>query len=84
MTEKDKAYEVRSVDEVARVVLPRSLRLRYDISEGDEIAFFDAGEFIGLKKHRSGCCLCGSFEELTLIGERSICQRCIDSLPIHA
>ena len=84
MNANDQTLEVRSVDEVARVVIPRSLRLKYDISEGDEIAFFDEGEFIGVKKYRSGCCVCGSFETLCHIGHKSICQCCIESIPIHA
>ena len=84
MTEKDKALEIRSVDEVARVVLPRSLRIKYEINEGDEIAFFDEGRFIGVKKYRSGCCVCGSLEELSDIGEKSICRSCMENLPIHA
>ena len=84
MSANDQSLEVRSVDEVARVVIPRSLRLKYDISEGDEIAFFDDGRFISIKKYRSGCCVCGSFEELCGIGQKSICQCCIESIPIHA
>jgi len=70
--------EVRSVDEVARVVIPRSLRAVYDIGEGDEIVFFDAGNYIGLRKHRSSCCLCGSLEDLSPVGGsgKSICQSC--------
>ena len=74
--------EVRSIDEVGRVVIPRSLRLKYDVNIGDEIAFFDTGELIGIKKYRSSCCVCGSLEKLSPIGEKVICQCCIASIAV--
>ena len=71
--------EVRCVDEIARVVIPRSLRVKYDIDEGDEISFFDAGDYIGIRKHRSCCCLCGSLENLIYLGKgvKSVCRSCM-------
>ncbi|MCL2068503.1 MAG: AbrB/MazE/SpoVT family DNA-binding domain-containing protein [Oscillospiraceae bacterium] len=80
--QNENRMEVRSVDEVARVIIPRSLCTKYGISEGDEIAFSDEGSFIGLRKHRSSCCICGSLEDLILIGEarKSICRGCASEI----
>ena len=75
--------EVRSVDEVGRVIIPRGLRLKYDINSGDEIAFFDGGNGIGLRKYRASCCVCGSLEGLNEVGEKFICQCCTTRIAIR-
>ncbi len=58
---------VRRVDELGRVVLPKELRDRFGIVEGDSIV---------LVKHGPQCVFCGSREGLVEFKGKRVCRSC--------
>lgn len=71
---------VRKVDQLGRLVLPKSLRRRFNMNEGDPVEILVQGEHIILERYRPHCVLCGSTEQVAEYRERYICKTCVDDL----
>ena len=69
----------RGIDELGRIVIPKEIRTMLDLPEGTKMEFFVEGTSIVLKKHVSGCALCGG-EGVLLINGKMLCQACIDEI----
>ncbi|MGZ9583399.1 AbrB/MazE/SpoVT family DNA-binding domain-containing protein [Paenibacillus marinisediminis] len=68
---------VRKVDQLGRIVLPKSLRKRYQMNEGDPVEILVQGDHIILERYRPKCVFCGSMEEVSEFKERHICTQCM-------
>ena len=68
---------VRKVDELGRIVLPIELRRTLDIEEKNGLEIFVEGDRIILKKHQSGCAICGQADNLITLAGTKICPDCI-------
>ena len=68
---------VRKVDELGRIVIPAELREQFDINIKDKLEFSTDGNRIILQKFKVSCVFCNASENLTLYGERMICEDCI-------
>ncbi|MBA9085050.1 transcriptional pleiotropic regulator of transition state genes [Fontibacillus solani] len=68
---------VRKVDQLGRIVLPKSLRKRYQMNEGDPVEILVQGDHIILERYRPKCVFCGSMEQVNEFKERSICNQCL-------
>lgn len=68
---------VRKVDQLGRIVLPKSLRKRYQMNEGDPVEILVQGDHIILERYRPRCVFCGSMEEVTDFKEKQICANCL-------
>lgn len=68
---------VRKVDQLGRIVLPKSLRKRYQMNEGDPVEILVQGDHIILERYRPKCVFCGSMEQVAEFKERSICAQCL-------
>ncbi|EOS55880.1 MULTISPECIES: AbrB/MazE/SpoVT family DNA-binding domain-containing protein [Paenibacillus] len=68
---------VRKVDQLGRIVLPKSLRKRYQMNEGDPVEILVQGDHIILERYRPKCVFCGSMEHVSDFKERSICNQCL-------
>lgn len=68
---------VRKVDQLGRIVLPKSLRKRYQMNEGDPVEILVQGDHIILERYRPKCVFCGSMEGVSDFKERSICSQCL-------
>lgn len=55
---------VRKVDELGRIVLPKSLRESYELQEGTPVEIFVDGDKIILRKYAPGCMFSGSQDNL--------------------
>ncbi|GIP24177.1 SpoVT/AbrB family regulatory protein [Paenibacillus sp. J22TS3] len=78
---------VRKVDQLGRIVLPKSLRKRYQMNEGDPVEILVQGDHIILERYRPKCVFCGNMEDVSEFKERSICGQCLvemNHLPRHA
>ncbi|MEK3834461.1 MULTISPECIES: AbrB/MazE/SpoVT family DNA-binding domain-containing protein [unclassified Paenibacillus] len=78
---------VRKVDQLGRIVLPKSLRKRYQMNEGDPVEILVQGDHIILERYRPKCVFCGSMEGVSEYKERYICSSCLTEmtqLPKHA
>ena len=74
--------DTRSVDDLGRVVLPKALRAKLGIAEGDEVSFAESEGYIVLRRATPCCSVCRSLEDLTLLGEGStaICAQCVEKI----
>lgn len=68
---------VRKVDQLGRIVLPKSLRKRYLMNEGDPVEIFVQGDHIILERYRPKCVFCGSMNEVSEFKERYLCEGCM-------
>ncbi|MRN53146.1 AbrB/MazE/SpoVT family DNA-binding domain-containing protein [Paenibacillus monticola] len=78
---------VRKVDQLGRIVLPKSLRKRYQMNEGDPVEILVQGDHIILERYRPKCVFCGSIEGVSDYKDRFICSQCLTEmtqLPRHA
>lgn len=71
---------VRKVDQLGRIVLPKSLRKRYNMNEGDPVEILVDGDQIILGKYKPRCVFCASVEGVAEYKEKPICQSCINEM----
>lgn len=67
---------VRRVDEMGRMVLPKELRDRLGIADGDSVEIWLDGDQVVLVKHIEACVFCGGQEDLVLFKGRQVCRPC--------
>lgn len=68
---------VRKVDQLGRIVLPKSLRKRYQMNEGDPVEILVQGDHIILERYRPRCVFCASMENVVDFKEKQICSNCL-------
>jgi AbrB family transcriptional regulator, transcriptional pleiotropic regulator of transition state genes len=71
---------VRKVDQLGRIVLPKSLRKRYLMNEGDPVEILVQGDHIILERYRPKCVFCGNMEQVSEFRERYICGACLEEM----
>ncbi|CAH1189943.1 hypothetical protein PAECIP111893_00038 [Paenibacillus plantiphilus] len=71
---------VRKVDQLGRIVLPKSLRKRYQMNEGDPVEILVQGDHIILERYRPRCVFCGSINEVSEFKERYLCSECMSDM----
>lgn len=71
---------VRKVDQLGRIVLPKSLRKRYQMNEGDPVEILVQGDHIILERYRPKCVFCGSMVAVSEFKERYICAQCLGEM----
>ncbi len=71
---------LRCVDELGRIVIPKSMRVNLDIAERDQVEIFVEGERIILQKYDPSCVFCGSTHDILFYNGKRICKACLDSL----
>lgn len=71
---------VRKVDQLGRIVLPKSLRTRYHMNEGDPVEILVHGDHIILEKHKPKCLFCLSSTQVVEYREKYICQPCMNEM----
>ena len=70
---------VRKVDQLGRIVLPKSLRKRYQMNEGIRRNPC-TGDHIILERYRPKCVFCGSMDGVSEFKERYICSQCMSEM----
>ncbi|WP_240416404.1 AbrB/MazE/SpoVT family DNA-binding domain-containing protein [Paenibacillus periandrae] len=71
---------VRKVDQLGRIVLPKSLRKRYQMNEGDPVEILVSGDHIILERFRPRCIFCSSMEQVTEFKGRQVCAECMGEI----
>ena len=71
---------VRRLDNLGRIVIPKEIRKRHDITDKDFVAIVDAGSHIIVKKYRHGCIFCGSEEDISEYKNLYVCRKCRKAL----
>jgi len=72
--------QIRKIDRLGRVVLPKNYRRMLGISKWDDIVIIVEGDRIYLEKFRSRCVFCGSREEAVAVNDRFICKACLEEI----
>jgi transcriptional pleiotropic regulator of transition state genes len=72
---------VRQVDQLGRVVIPKSLRKTYELESGARFEVGIDADFIYINKYIPSCCLCEekseSFREFK---GKNICVTCLEDM----
>ena len=68
---------VRKVDQLGRIVLPKSLRKRYQMNEGDPVEILVQGDYIILERYLPRCIFCASSDGIVEYKDRHICATCL-------
>ena len=71
---------LRPIDELGRIVIPKTLRKKMGLTDGVMVEIFVEGERIILTKATSVCAICGKDEELVEFGGGCICRECIEKI----
>ncbi|RXZ84198.1 AbrB/MazE/SpoVT family DNA-binding domain-containing protein [Paenibacillaceae bacterium] len=71
---------VRKVDQLGRIVLPKSLRKRYQMNEGDPVEILVQGDHIILERYRPRCVFCSSMTNVQEFKERYLCAVCMGEM----
>ena len=71
---------VRSIDELGRIVIPKELRKKMNMTEGTEVEIFVEDNMIALMRYSASCTICGATEGLSEVKGKKICRSCIDEL----
>ncbi|HUC92496.1 MAG TPA: AbrB/MazE/SpoVT family DNA-binding domain-containing protein [Paenibacillus sp.] len=71
---------VRKVDQLGRIVLPKSLRKRYQMNEGDPVEILVQGDHIILERYRPRCVFCGAMDEVREFKDRYLCAGCVSDM----
>ncbi len=71
---------VRKVDQLGRIVLPKSLRKRYQMNEGDPVEILVQGDHIILERYKPKCVFCSSMEKVSEYKNRYVCQECQEQM----
>ena len=70
---------IRRIDDLGRVVIPREIRQRLHIDEGDELDLNVIGDTIAITKHKHTCVYCGR-KVIFDYEPRPLCDKCLDKL----
>ena len=68
------------IDNLGRVVIPKSIRKALNIEHNDEISMYVEGESLVIKKGHRSWCLCDSKEIKHQIGTKFICNDCVNNI----
>ncbi len=71
---------VRKIDALGRVVIPKELRDKMYIEDGDPLEIFVENDAIVIQKYAAVCVFCGSGEDLRHYKGRNVCRSCTAEL----
>ena len=70
----------RRLDELGRIVLPKSIREEFEIHEKDPVETYTDEDKIILKKYLPACIFCGTAEDVIYFREKRVCQKCLQEI----
>lgn len=65
----------KQIDELGRIVIPRKLRSKFNLTKGSKVFLFYDENSITIVPEEHSCTLCGKTENLS--SELPLCQDCI-------
>ena len=68
------------IDNLGRVVIPKSIRKALDIEHNDEISMYVEGETLIISKGYRVCAFCGTKEIRHQIGSKFLCDKCLTNI----
>ena len=71
---------VRNIDELGRIVIPKEMRKKMDISSNDPVEIYVESDKIILTKYYSTCTFCGSNLGISEFRGKRICADCLNQI----
>lgn len=71
---------VRNIDELGRIVVPKEVRRKMGINNGDAVEIYVEGDKIILTKYQDCCIFCGGNEDLVECRGKQVCRRCLEEI----
>ena len=76
--------EVRKIDELGRVVIPKEIRTDMDFNKKDPVEIFVDEDMIVMQRYYSACTFCGKkkkdVSERIQFSGKTVCRSCVQSL----
>ena len=71
---------VRRVDQLGGIVIPKELRTTLDLKDTDPVEIFTEGDTIILRKYQPSCIFCSEAEGLVQIDGKNVCRKCVEKI----
>ena len=71
---------VRPIDNLGRVVLPKSLRKAYNLDVKDPVEIFTDENSIIIRKYEPSCIFCQETMDISIFKDKRVCKKCLNSL----
>ncbi len=71
---------VRKIDELGRVVIPKSVREILDIPNESPLEIFIDEDRIVLQKYQPSCIFCDSVDNILFFNKKRVCEACLKKL----
>ena len=68
------------IDNLGRVVIPKSIRKALNIEHNDEISMYVEGENLIISKGYQNCGICESKDIKFQIGKKFLCFKCVENI----
>lgn len=66
----------RPLDGLGRIVIPKELRIQYDLNEKDLVEIYTTEEGILIKKYEPACVICSGYDTLRVVNGKRVCIHC--------
>ena len=73
---------VRKIDELGRIVIPKEIRDRLEVSEGDGFEVSEQDGIISLKKSEPKCMVCEEDAYVEKVGRAVLCSVCREAVEL--
>ncbi len=70
------ASEIRALDQLGRVVIPKFVRNQLNLSEDSKVEIRIEDERIIIEPYKDSCIFCGATEDLVSYKEKTVCAGC--------
>ncbi len=71
---------IGKIDNLGRIIIPKPIRVKYELKPNDCLEIFTDPDSIILKKYKITCTFCGEEENLVEFKGKAICQKCLEEL----
>ncbi len=71
---------VRKIDELGRIVIPKSVREILDIPNESPLEIFIDEDRIVLQKYQPSCIFCESVDNILFFNKKRVCEDCLKKL----
>ena len=71
---------VKIVDDLGRIVLPKTIRKTYEIDIKDSVEIFTDEKSIIIRKYEPSCIFCSESQDIIIFRDKKICKKCLKEL----
>jgi len=71
---------LRRIDEMGRVVIPKKLRSSLNLKSEDSIEIFIEEDMIVLQKYEPGCLFCDNTDNTINYMGKQVCKKCLEDM----